>query len=279
MPRDYIVYMHVNKINQKKYIGITCQGTEKRWQNGKGYKKQPYFMKAINKYGWDNFDHVILESGLTKEEAGVAEHKYIELYDSANDEKGYNLGLGGEGAGRHSQETRKKMSDTHKKMLATPEAREKLSQAQKKRYSDETVLQKQRALMRAIAKDPEIQEKINKKKRLRYQDPEQRRKTSEASKRYCANPEVREQMRQRSIERYKSPEAHLKTSEGNRRRWSDPEERKRQSERMRAFWNTPEGKEKKREASKKLWSNPETRKKLCESAKRGWEKRREKKPS
>lgn len=58
---SFTVYMHVNKINDKKYIGITCQKPDTRWLNGYGYLeqsengryKQDAFAKAILKYGWD----------------------------------------------------------------------------------------------------------------------------------------------------------------------------------------------------------------------------------
>jgi hypothetical protein len=30
--------MHINKINNKKYVGITKQKPEKRWSNGNHYK-------------------------------------------------------------------------------------------------------------------------------------------------------------------------------------------------------------------------------------------------
>ena len=36
--KEFIVYMHENKINHKKYIGITCQKPTQRWRGGKGYK-------------------------------------------------------------------------------------------------------------------------------------------------------------------------------------------------------------------------------------------------
>ena len=66
--KTFIVYMHINKINNKKYIGITCQKANERWRNGKGYKTGR-FKKSIDKYGWDNFEHIILFDNLTKDEA------------------------------------------------------------------------------------------------------------------------------------------------------------------------------------------------------------------
>ena len=65
---NYVIYCHKNKINSKCYIGITQQKPKRRWQNGVGYKTQNFY-RAIEKYGWNNFEHIILEEGLSLEEA------------------------------------------------------------------------------------------------------------------------------------------------------------------------------------------------------------------
>jgi len=92
--RNYTVYMHKNKINGKVYIGITKQIPKKRWNNGKGYKNQ-IFEKAIDKYGWNNFEHIILFEHLNKEQAEQEEIKLIAQYKSNQKEFGYNISKGG----------------------------------------------------------------------------------------------------------------------------------------------------------------------------------------
>lgn len=62
---NYTVYMHTNKTNLKRYIGITGQTVQERWRDGKGYKSCILFNRAIQKYGWDGFEHEIVASNLT----------------------------------------------------------------------------------------------------------------------------------------------------------------------------------------------------------------------
>ena len=89
------MYIHTNKVNQKVYIGITGRKPSERWQNGNGYKLNPYFWNAIQKYEWDGFDHEIIEDNLTRKEAEQKEIYYIKKYDSTNHSKGYNIQRGG----------------------------------------------------------------------------------------------------------------------------------------------------------------------------------------
>lgn len=90
----YSVYIHINLLNGKRYVGITRQRPERRWQRGAGYKGT-YFGNAIKKYGWDNFAHDVVLTGLTKEQAAKAEIDLIALYKTNKHEYGYNISEGG----------------------------------------------------------------------------------------------------------------------------------------------------------------------------------------
>lgn len=92
--RNFIVYRHIAP-NGKSYIGITKQNAERRFQNGNGYKSQPVFWRAINKYKWENFEHEVLEKNLTEKEACEKEDYYIKKVFNSLAPKGYNNAEGG----------------------------------------------------------------------------------------------------------------------------------------------------------------------------------------
>ena len=119
----WCVYVHTNKVNGKKYIGITCQNPEDRWRNGEGYKNSFIFYKAIKKYTWDGFEHEILYSNISEKEAKEKEVELIALYKTncckyKEPYYGYNMTDGGEGTigWTPSEETRKKISESRKKL-------------------------------------------------------------------------------------------------------------------------------------------------------------------
>lgn len=100
--KNYKIYMHKNKINGKVYIGQTKQSLERRWNNGYGYLGCPYFYKAIQKHGWNNFEHILLEDNLTADEANEKEIYYINQYQSYIEDYGYNISLGGAGLSKEN---------------------------------------------------------------------------------------------------------------------------------------------------------------------------------
>ncbi len=97
MEKIYKIYMHLNKINGKIYIGQTNRTNinDRYGKNGRRYAQCPRFGAAIQKYGWENFVHMILEDKLSFEEANNKERFYIALYHSTDKDYGYNVSSGG----------------------------------------------------------------------------------------------------------------------------------------------------------------------------------------
>lgn len=110
---NYIVYVHTNKMNGKRYVGITHQTAEQRWRNGKGYKHCILFNRAIQKYGWDGFEHEVVASGLSETDAQNMEKELIGKFRTTDPDYGYNISEGGD-VHNISDEARKKMSDRMK---------------------------------------------------------------------------------------------------------------------------------------------------------------------
>lgn len=107
--RKYIVYIHKNKINGKVYVGIThYTNPEKRWRGGREYKRNVLFNKAIQKYGWDNFEHLILFKNLPQEAACKIEVLLIKRYRVKN--SCYNIADGGQGASAMNDVIKDKIS-------------------------------------------------------------------------------------------------------------------------------------------------------------------------
>ena len=179
----YTVYQHKNKINGKVYIGITSQKPEQRWRNGEGYKSSPHFYSAIQKYGWDNFEHNILFVELTKEQACLKEQELIKEFNSINREYGYNSTSGGDifvmneetkqkisqalmgnqnNLGHScSEEKKKKISEAQKGRKFTEEHKQKLSEAAKNRHVPCSEKKKQ-ILKEKSHKKPVYCEELNK---------------------------------------------------------------------------------------------------------------------
>lgn len=133
---SYTVYKHTAP-NGKVYIGITSIAVNRRWSNGKNYLGCVCFNRAIQKYGWDNIQHEILFTDLTKEEAEQKETELITFYHSNNPTFGYNIANGGNHCGKHSEETRRKIGMSqigNKRALGikrTEETKKKISEAHK----------------------------------------------------------------------------------------------------------------------------------------------------
>ena len=140
LKNNYCVYMHINKLNGKKYIGQTYNIKE-RWRcKGKNYVTCIKFFNALKKYGWDNFYHIVVKDKLFREEADKLEKELIKKYDTIKN--GYNLKEGGS-RGELSEKSLQKMSESLKRgYIEHPERKEKIRRKNLGRKASEELKRK-----------------------------------------------------------------------------------------------------------------------------------------
>ena len=138
----FTVYMALNKINGRFYIGATEKGTfgrasVHRWQAKHGGKSHLKFYRAIKKHGEENFKFLTIKDCSDYWDALETERAYIALMNPP-----YNMTSGGGGIKGHkmSAESKAKMSAAKKGKpgtwaahLQTPHARQKSIEALKRR--------------------------------------------------------------------------------------------------------------------------------------------------
>lgn len=204
MEKTWCVYKHTNRENGKVYIGITSN-LKRRWGgNGSAYKSNRHFWQAIEKYGWDGFDHAVLASGLSHAEACAEEIRLIAEHEALNREKGYNNSPGGDNPlvvksgvdhpmygkhpspetlakysaakrgenhpwyGKHlSEETRRKIGDANRGRKLSEEQKAYLSKINTGKKLSEESIRKRSLKMMGHAVSDETRQKIRETKTLK----------------------------------------------------------------------------------------------------------------
>ena len=134
----YTVYQHRNLKNGKSYVGMTSREPKKRWNNGLGYKDNSKMWSDIQNSDWNtDWEHNILGKFEDKQEALNLEEMFIRLFDSINE--GYNTSTYGGTSYKRTDETKKKMSESHIGKHHSEESKKKISEAQTgKHHSEES---------------------------------------------------------------------------------------------------------------------------------------------
>ena len=142
----YSIYVHILP-DGKKYVGITSQDVEYRWQLGWGYVTNKPFFNAINSVGWSNIQHKVLETVEDKETALKREEYYTLLWRSNEPEFGYNIFVG-------NKDIRTDKPSWNKGKHTSPETKQKISEKVKEYYKNIGFSEEQIQKMRERKKKP-----------------------------------------------------------------------------------------------------------------------------
>lgn len=254
--KQYCVYVHTNKTNGKKYVGITSMKPEDRWRNGNGYPHNTYFTRAIKKYGWDEgFTHEIVAENLSEEDAHQMEKDLIAEYNCMNP-NGYNATSGGEIGKEYSEELRQRLSEIATERMNDPEVRAKLVEiAANRNYWGENNPNYGNHKL-AGENNPNYGKKASEETRRKISEAlsnpseETRKKMSDAAK-IAMTPERIQYLREINTGRKATEEAKQKMSESHKARWTD-ELRQEYSEKFSGEGNGMYGKHHSEETKQKL---------------------------
>ena len=172
MEKTYCIYCLINRINGKKYVGMTSQRLNNRWRRGKGYRGCEAIEQAFKEYGWESFEHIVLMEGLSFENACEEEKRFIKEFGCRYPD-GYNIDGGGRKKRDIADRTKQKIGEKNRGRKASEETRAKMSAAQKGRV---------------VSK--EAREKISAANKGRVFSEESRKKMSDAKKRFRENTET-----------------------------------------------------------------------------------------
>ena len=131
----------------KLYIGYTGRSPRSRWHNGNGYRHNTILNEDIEAFGWTAFTKEIVCEKLTKEGAEAIEKSLIEMLDTRDPEKGYNVFTGGKSRGSK----------------ASAEGIARCSKAKKENFQRDPSLRKRMSvsMIKKVAEDPNFSASIS----------------------------------------------------------------------------------------------------------------------
>lgn len=124
----FIVYKITHIDSGKSYIGITMVFQRRMRTHFNAYNyENSYLHRSIRKYGKEKFIHEIIHYCNCWKDLCQKEIEYIKIFNTKKP-NGYNLTEGGEGKSglKHSEETRKKISESNKGKIVSEETRRKI---------------------------------------------------------------------------------------------------------------------------------------------------------
>lgn len=125
------IYKIENKINHKVYIGQSWN-IERRIKQHKNIEKNDHLKRSFDKYGIENFsfDVLVTFENISQRALDNFEDLCMKKFNSLNEEFGYNKKEAGSN-GKHTKESKEKMSKKATGRIISEETKKKMSEAHK----------------------------------------------------------------------------------------------------------------------------------------------------
>lgn len=296
------VYLWTNLVNKKVYVGSATISFRARFKHHRGLLRRnahsnKHWQNAWNKYGEGEWSYTEIEV-CDPDVAIEREQHWMDHYDSANPEHGYNLApKAGSSRGvkwaeakkralsdklskqRETPEYREMMSKiikeawdsdpdyrkAHQEAVNNPEYKERHSKRMKEQWKDEEYRAKVEAARKEALQSPEIKEKFSAAQKKKWSNPEYKKRMSEIQKEALNRPEVLEKLKKIANEMWESEEVRKKHHEATTKAWDNEERRLKHSKKMKEVTSTPEAKARSSASAKERWEDPEHREKASKA--------------
>ncbi len=217
-----IIYKATNKLNGKCYIGKTIQKLNIRKKahiyNALNNIYSTYFYNALKKYGSEKFNWKVLENNIPENELNNKEIFYINKQNSFND--GYNMTKGGDYSPMRYAKIREKITGENHWMCITgghsEETKKKISNSIKKLYENDNSYRERVSIKTKEAmKNLDIRKKISETHKGKSLSDEHKNALSKSLLGHEVTKETRKKISQSSIGKKMSKESRERMSKAH----------------------------------------------------------------
>lgn len=213
------VYRIENTVNGKSYIGQTTRSPWVRFDQHKRIKVSHCraLVSALKRHGTEAFRFEVLCASADKASLNAAEVALIAVYETTAP-AGYNIRAGGS-AGKHSEETRRKMSASHTGMVFSDSHRENMRRHMLGKSPSPATREKIAGALRGRPIAPASLAKLIASNIGRVPSEESRRKMSANRSGIRVSDAHKEKLRLANIGKRHSAETKKKMTDAQRARW------------------------------------------------------------
>lgn len=235
-----LIYKCTNRINGKLYIGKTISTLATR---RKGHEVDSFnntsgsiFLRALNKYGLENFDWVVICEVGGADELNDLERFYILKLDTRIP-NGYNITEGGDGGDTLFNHPRKQQIIEKRRESIQNFVNSLSEEERKQKYTAHSSPLRNKTWEEFFGEEKatEMKKNLSEKCTGYRHTPEAIEKISQTGQGRIVSEETKEKIRRTETGKVVLEETKQKQKEAGIRRFEDPEERRKQSVRLKKY--------------------------------------------